>query len=207
MRNSSTEMRLHSTKFWHRIIDREHHKGILTKKGRVWGRRRIGTDRNMTINKHSSIRKMHSVKFQVTIAECGWGRVRARSIYKKLSLIKTQKTGLGLVRKKNTSMRHKLNSKKTLWSGPDWTLKVKLLWCKLLLSLAKLMASDSQEETAKIISISRMRCTAAIKKWECARATNRTSCPNLKIVKISQVRVSLPRASSTITPSTALRTE
>ena len=70
---------------------------------------------------------MHSVKFQVTIAECGWGRVRARSIYKKLSLIKTQKTGLGLVRKKNTSMRHKLNSKKTLRSGPDWTLKVKLL--------------------------------------------------------------------------------
>jgi hypothetical protein len=61
-----------------------------------------------------SIRTTHSGKWQVTIAECGWGHTKTSSINKNPSLIETQKIGKGSGHKKNNSMRHKLNSIETL---------------------------------------------------------------------------------------------
>jgi len=192
------------------VINWQHRKGILGQKSRVWAWRQKGINRNLIkLSKNSSIgnrhqkelqaikrymiktvsnsliKKTHSVILQVVKAECVWGRLKARWLWRKLSLTKHPTVWIRLVSKRSSLMRHKPSFQEKIKSDREKTRKAKLPICKRLLSLAKLMASDN------------------------ARTTNSTSSPNpkLRTERISQARASLQRASLTITPSTALKTE
>jgi len=155
--------------WWQKGINWEHRKGILGQKSRVWAWWQKGINRNLIKlsnnssigNRHkkelqmikrdmiktvsnSSIKKMHTVILQAVEAECGWGRLRTRWLWRKLILTKHPMVCIRLVHNRSSLMRLKLNFQEKISSDREKTLKIKLPICKRLLSLAKLMASDSR---------------------------------------------------------------
>lgn len=169
LRDSWTEIKLNLANSRRQTIDKQHHKGILEQKSRVWAWWQKGINRNLIKlsnnssigNRHkkelqmikrdmiktvsnSSIKKMHTVILQAVEAECGWGRLRTRWLWRKLILTKHPMVCIRLVHNRSSLMRLKLNFQEKISSDREKTLKIKLPICKRLLSLAKLMASDSR---------------------------------------------------------------